>query len=301
VGPKSSPSILLGDEDEALRKHLLNFAQKSGWHCDVVVGGTSLLEASQKRSYDIVVTDLLLPGIDGVSLLEQIRASKPSPAVIILTATPSADQAIELLKRGALDYIRKPIDLRDLQTSISRLIYGVRQENWNRALYRFVEEERTNYVLSSKDLEHMTMPLLIVERLHECARIDITTKLKLSLAFQEALANAHEHGNLELPSIWKDEFDEEGRDRFTSMKIKRLDQPEYGNRRIVVTTELVGDELTIAVTNEGKGFLPDSKDKEIHEIRPSDCHGRGMAIITGSVERVWYSDEGRVITMKQKL
>ena len=125
--------------------------------------------------------------------------------------------------------------------------------------------------------------------------IDSKKKLWIELAFQEALANSLEHGNLELESKWREVIDETGIDRFSKLKAERLKVSPYCDRLIKVRMEFAPGRLQIQITDQGPGFDPKST-----PTLPEDqllSSGRGRALIESTMTEVRYEDGGRTIVM----
>lgn len=153
------------------------------------------------------------------------------------------------------------------------------------------------YEIPSVELASRGFPLDILKQLHAAGRIDQTTMLRVDLAFQEALANSLEHGNLELISTWKDNLDSQGADLFSVEKKKRLADPQYGSRKIKIFIECTECEIQISITDEGNGF-------EVEKVIGSqnlEPYGRGLAMIRANMDSVSFADRGRVIKMTKRL
>ncbi len=101
--------ILIVEDEESLGASLRRVLIRDGYEVDVVYTGESALEIFSSYSYDIVLTDIILPGMDGIELLRKIKEQKPDQIVIIMTAFASLETSIEALRAGAYDYIIKPL------------------------------------------------------------------------------------------------------------------------------------------------------------------------------------------------
>lgn len=113
--------ILLAEDDEIMRVSVSDKLQKHGWLVDEAEDGLKALSLSEKNDYNLIISDIRMPGLDGVSLLQHVRNQNPETDVIIMTAYGSVDDAIECLRTGASDYILKPFDMDDLIIRVSRL------------------------------------------------------------------------------------------------------------------------------------------------------------------------------------
>lgn len=122
--------------------------------------------------------------------------------------------------------------------------------------------------------------------------------LKLELVFQEAIANAFEHGNLELKSEWRESIDKDGIDQFSRMKLQRLRDRRYSKREIFASLSFANGELAIAVEDQGPGFNVEDKMKPDADgvVR---CHGRGLALMNLVMDSVCFSNGGRRLCLKK--
>src|SRR5579863_5470921 len=112
--------VLVIDDDASLRFTLEAVLSDAGLVVETCDGGTSGLAAFDARGADVVLTDLAMPDMDGMQVLERLRASDPSVPVLMLTAHGSERIAVAAMKAGAFDYIPKPFDPDELVLAVSR-------------------------------------------------------------------------------------------------------------------------------------------------------------------------------------
>ncbi len=115
------PRILLAEDDEIMRISIYDRLKKYGWQVDEAKDGLEAMAFFEKNHYHLIVSDIRMPGLDGLSLLAKIRKQGPETDIIIMTAYGSVDDAINCLRQGATDYILKPFDLDDLIIRVTRL------------------------------------------------------------------------------------------------------------------------------------------------------------------------------------
>ena len=112
--------ILIVDDDEGTRRRLGTVLAKEGLNPLSAADGAQALDIIERERPEIILTDLRMPNIDGMELLHSVKSSAPLTQVILMTAHGDDDLAIHALRGGALDYLRKPIDLDQLLISIGR-------------------------------------------------------------------------------------------------------------------------------------------------------------------------------------
>ena len=113
-------SILVVDDDESLRRITQLQLEEAGYAASTAAGGEQALRLLEEDAPALVITDLKMPGISGLDLLQRIRAQYPQTAVVLVTAFGTVQTAVAAMKAGAYDYITKPIDYDELLLVVSR-------------------------------------------------------------------------------------------------------------------------------------------------------------------------------------
>jgi len=117
----SKMPILIVDDEKNQREMLEGFLLKQGYGAKAVEDGQKALEYFRVGSFDLVLTDYRMPGMDGVQLLREIKRLNPEGVVVIMTAYGTVSTAVAAMKEGAYDYLTKPIDLDELLILIQRV------------------------------------------------------------------------------------------------------------------------------------------------------------------------------------
>lgn len=105
-----SSRILVVDDEEGLRAFMAEVIEDLGHEVDRAADGHAAVELVEARAYALVLSDLKMPGLDGMALVRKLRAEQPETEVIVLTAHGSVDSAVEAMKLGVFDYLQKPLD-----------------------------------------------------------------------------------------------------------------------------------------------------------------------------------------------
>jgi two-component system, NtrC family, response regulator AtoC len=113
------PRVLIVDDEPGVRESL-RLILKDRAQLTLVGSGEAALEAVTMHVFDVVLLDILMPGLDGLDVLERIRAVSPVPQVIMLTATKTVKTAVRAMKLGAFDYVTKPFDIDELIVLVER-------------------------------------------------------------------------------------------------------------------------------------------------------------------------------------
>src|SRR5262249_53585023 len=115
-----------------------------GHEVEGVEDGLHALERLGERTYDLVVTDLKMPGLDGIELLRAVKEKAPATAVILMTAHGTVDTAVEAMRLGALDYVEKPFPLGAMEAKVEKALERRRLENENAYLKEEIEKKVTH-------------------------------------------------------------------------------------------------------------------------------------------------------------
>ena len=115
-------SILIIDDEVLTLNNLKRALTKEGYEVLVADSGETGIEIFRKNRPNIVLADLMLPGIDGIEVLKQIKGMDATTSVIMITAYEIIEKAIEAMKLGAYDYLMKPFKITELKASIARAL-----------------------------------------------------------------------------------------------------------------------------------------------------------------------------------
>ncbi len=114
--------ILVVEDDPAILKGLCDVLVFNGYAADGVADGTQGCDAALSGQFDLVLLDVMLPGMDGFSICREIRSHRPAQPVIILTAKGSEDDVVTGFTAGADDYVSKPFSLRELMVRVEAVL-----------------------------------------------------------------------------------------------------------------------------------------------------------------------------------
>jgi two-component system, NtrC family, response regulator len=139
-GAMKRAKILLVDDDRNFLKVLTHSVRLLGFDTVPVSSGREALDRLKREDFDLVVTDLRMPGMDGLELISKTRECDPDLPVIVLTAYGAIDTAVEAVKRGAFDFVTKPFEKEEMRHVISNALKMADLVEENRRLSRFVQK-----------------------------------------------------------------------------------------------------------------------------------------------------------------
>jgi putative nucleotidyltransferase with HDIG domain len=143
------PKILIADDEALIREILTRKLGESGYETHTAENGFEALEKMRAGNFDLLLSDVMMPGMDGLALLRKVRVQYPDTAVVMITALSGVDSAIEALKVGAYDYIIKPFNLEEIALSVRNAVEKRRLILENREYQKSLEqkvEEQTHEI-----------------------------------------------------------------------------------------------------------------------------------------------------------
>jgi DNA-binding NtrC family response regulator len=136
----SKGQILVVDDEGAQREILRTILTSEGYRVETAASAAEALQQAEGTRFDLVLTDLRMPGVDGLSLVGQLTREDPPMLVILMTAFGSRDSAEQALKQGAFDYLTKPLERDELLLTVGRAFERMRLIHENRLLRQQLEE-----------------------------------------------------------------------------------------------------------------------------------------------------------------
>lgn len=112
--------ILVVDDDKDMRDNIVEILAADGFEMTAAENGEEALELAKGTSFDLVLLDLLMPGISGMEVLPLLKRECPATQVIMVTAFSTIDNAVEAMRKGADDYITKPFKINELRMTVKK-------------------------------------------------------------------------------------------------------------------------------------------------------------------------------------
>lgn len=291
-GSSSPGTILVVDDSPIDRRLASRLLEQAGFATRTAENGNQALATLANEPTDLVVTDLVMPEMDGLTLVEALRARYPTIPVILMTAHGSDDIGVRALQRGAASFVPK----RELARSLGETVRSVLSIVSIRAAAASSPPGTSTTVQWELGNDVAEIPALVARverRLASAAILDRTAMIQLSVALREAIVNAMLHGNLELSSTQK----ESDPDAYDALAEERRIASPYRERRVKVSmTETVND-VTCVVSDEGSGFDLGLRPDPTDPANLERTSGRGLFLIATFMSEVTHSDGGRTITM----
>jgi DNA-binding NtrC family response regulator len=166
----SNGTVLVVDDERTLARVVKVFLTEAGYETEVAGDAESALEMLERLKPDVVFTDVRLPGMSGIELLQKVRAFDPTISVVVMTAFGSIEGAVEAVKLGAFDYIKKPVDLDELKLLADR----ARENSRLRQELSYYRKQAAREVSLSGILGQSPAMRAVLDRARQIAALDET-------------------------------------------------------------------------------------------------------------------------------
>src|SRR6516225_4480022 len=284
-------------DDNPMDRHLAGgLVEKAGLTVQYAGNGNEALEVIGHGGIDIVLTDLLMPEMDGLELVKEIRERNRLIPVILMTAFGSEEIAIEALKKGAASYVPKRNLAHDLAETLEQVLSLVKIGRDQQRLLECLTQTESHFLL---DNDPTLIPPLIGHLQENLARMNLCDeigRIRVSVALQEALVNAIHHDNLEVRSNLREQDE---KNYYSLIENRRKEKP-YRMRRVHVVAKESPAEAAYVVRDEGPGFDPQTLPDPTDPCNLERCSGRGLLLIRTFMDEVYHNESGNQITLVKR-
>jgi CheY-like chemotaxis protein/anti-sigma regulatory factor (Ser/Thr protein kinase) len=297
-GGQATPYTVLVVDDSAMDRHLAGaIVQKlPGWQATFAENGAEALASLERQTPHVVLTDMLMPEMDGLQLVQAIRGRYPLLPVILMTAHGSEDIAIQALQKGAASYVPKKSLARDLAETLEQVLAVSQTKLQEQRILERLEVCESRFVLEN---DTGLIPPLVGHLEADLSRLGLCEPgglVLVGVALHEALTNAILHGNLELSSALRESDEKE----YYRLAVSRRSEPPYADRRVHVTASFTREETSFCIRDEGFGFDPALLPDPTDPANLGKVSGRGLLLIQTFMDRVEHNEIGNKITMYKR-
>ncbi len=246
---------------------------------------------------DLIVTDLRMPEMDGLGLVEKVTESGMGVPVILMTSYGNEEIALQALNSGAASYVPKAVLAKHLiKTAENVIALSQGKKNRQRVLQALTNVE-SRFQLDN-DVTYIS-PLIgyLQEQMSLMRLFDESQLIRVGVALHEALTNAIHHGNLELDSEWRQNDEAE----YYRIAEERRAQKPYSDRRVRMVASLSDQEARFVIDDEGPGFAVMELRDPTDEINMDRMGGRGLLLIRSFMDEVEHNAKGNSVTLVKKV
>lgn len=244
----------------------------------------------------IVVTDLVMPGINGLDLVARIASDHAGLPVVLMTGKGSEEIAVQALKAGASSYVPKSALHQHLLETVQDLLDVVNQSRSHQRLMESLKSGRFQFTLGN-DADMIPSLINYVQSV-VCSMglCDDADAIRVCIALEEAMRNAIFHGNLELTS----EQREGDTEQYQRLIEDRTSRTPYRNRQLSITVEVSPTRGTFTIRDQGPGFDPRKLPDPTDPANLERVSGRGLLLMRTFMDDVQFNDTGNQVTMTKR-
>jgi len=259
--------------------------------------GREALDQIRRARPDAVVTDMLMPELDGLELVHEVKSSWQTLPVVLMTGHGNEETAVDALNAGAASYVPKKNLSRDLEETVRNLLAVASDHEAEQELLESLRHVELHFRIGN-DLKGLR-PLInhIQSHLRQMEVCDDSEVLRISTALQEALMNAIEHGNLDMDSSLR----QNGGTAYAELGLSRRQEEPYTSRQVHVTASINRERITLVVRDEGNGFDPHGLPDPTDPANLQKVSGRGLLLIRTFMDDVSFNTMANQITMVKLL
>ena len=294
-------TILIADDEQIIRNVLKRkLEQSTSYQVLTADDGVPALEIFKSQPVDLVISDLIMSQMNGIELLRNLKAHDPRVPVIIITGYGTLDDAIEAIKLGAEDFIKKPFDINEVIVTIDKTFRKLDEEADQRAIIKHIASEDVVLELPT-DFDFLNKVINYVFS-HLKARWQVGSENlhDVKVCLYEALYNAFEHGSLGISEDEKSRYLEIGQQAYRDFLAQRVLDPHYRGRIITVRVSIDMERLKVSIKDQGNGFdAPQRASNFFDSEELFKSSGRGLLLITSLMDEVSFNDSGNEISMSK--
>ncbi len=297
------PIILVVDDTEVDRQLIGGLIRKDiEWIVEYAENGQAALDLMEHTSPDVVVTDLVMPEMDGIELVRRAKKSYPQIPVILATGQGSEEDAVRALKAGAASYVPKSALADSLMDTIDQVLHLANEDEPQDRLMHCLTHTRYQFKMPNDPALIQPLIIVVTSLMQQLGMGDEAIRRHVAVALEEALLNGMLHGNLELLPFQVQQARHELHENGSSDVVAtRMQESPYKDRHIVFGADVKPQKVQFIVRDHGKGFdtskLPT---REALDQLSSAEGGRGLMLIGNFMDEVGFNESGTEIQMALK-
>ena len=285
--------VLIADDEPGIRSLIADYLDMLGFEPLGARDGEQALSLFREYHPQVVLTDVMMPGLDGISLLRAIKEESPETAVVVMTGFGSDDMAIQVLRAGAANYLRKPLQLSEVGRIIRKCLKWFLSEDQQVEPEEIAENERISFLI---DNDPAAVPNAVRLLWRRCEMlVGAENAMPFRCGLEEIMLNAIEHGNLGIQFLEKASALE--KDEFDQLISERRQDPRYSPRKIHVEMSRKNDVLRFRIRDEGAGFDWQEWFGDPKEEHLPLANGRGIFLARIHFHEIVYNEKGNEVTL----
>lgn len=288
--------VLIAEDDPFSRQYFDTIVDVEGYERQTAKDGQEAIELFKAFDPDLVISDIQMPVVDGLELLEEIRRQKSDAIVIMATAFNSEDYAIKALQLGANNYLKKPIQSEDLKRTLRKYYSIFKSRRIQRDVISSIVK-RSFTVRFQSDIE--LIPMIVDQLMREVEGIfEDNERVGIELGLSELITNSIEHGNLEISYQQKSAALDSN--NLSELYTDRQSDPRFSSRQVHIEFEMDTECCQWTIIDEGNGFDWETVKNPLVEEGLLGLHGRGIFISRFQFDDLHYLGNGNTVVIRKK-
>lgn len=294
-------TVLVVDDSAVDRQVVTGLLERPGrWTISYAENGAEAMDRMKQSPPDIVVTDLLMPEMDGLELVTAARLFHPQVPVVLVTAHGSEALAMEALERGAASYVPKAQLAECLVSTVERVLALSRADRSHQRLIECLNQSELSFCLDNDPQLVDALVDLAQGLILGMGLCDAASRVRVGMALEQALLNALFRGNLEIGSEDRLELREDLKEKDLRLIEERRSKMPYRDRRIHMRLRVTPDEARFVIRDDGRGFdtkrIPQPDDPSVLETDG----GRGLVLMRTFMDEVTFNAAGNEVCMVKR-
>jgi CheY-like chemotaxis protein len=294
--------ILIAEDSTTQAQEIALLLQKAGHTVEICPDGRQALHAVRRAPPDAVLTDLHMPEMNGLELVEAVREEFPQVPVVLMTAYGSEDTVVEALHRGAASYVPKRILHEDLLPTLEGVLALASAGSDQRRVAQCIEASEARFRLRNDPALAVPVVSHVQETMAMLQTGDETERLRLGVALEEAIRQAMVRGNLELSADDLSEaysLEDGGRGYWELLESRRSQAP-FDARTVEVEVSISRQGVDCLVRDEGP-----HADRRLapERLEPADyvsADRRGLVLMHSFLDDVQFNDRGNEVRLVKR-
>jgi len=286
--------VLVVEDDYSSRELLRICIEKEGYQCQTANDGVDGFNLFKKFNPDLIISDVRMPHMNGIELLESIRKISKDVIIVFITGHGNEELALQALQLGANNYLKKPVDITEIKTITNRYYDVIKSKALQSNIVDLIRHREMEIEIDSD----MNLVQSLANYLSEKTGnfFDSKEKMRIELGLNELLINAIEHGN------WEISYDEKNQalldDRIGALYKAKREHPDNIQKKVLVKYKQSEKFCEWIITDSGKGFdwklIPNPSNAQLTRI-----NGRGILLSKLQFDEFEYMGKGNIVRIKK--
>lgn len=287
--------VLIVEDDFISKEYLKEIVLAQGYESRTAENGRMGLELYKSFKPDIILSDIQMPIMNGLEMLEEIRRERSDAIVVMLTAFGSEEYAVQSFLKGANNYLKKPVFHKDILLLLKRYENELNSRAKNEGMPGIVIRRECTIKFKSR-IEYI--PKIVSQLIEETGnKFSDTAITEIEIGLNELIMNAIEHGNLEITQTEKSKALEEG--LLPVLYAQKQSDPRLEERLVTVDFKTNQTFAEWIIIDQGAGFNWTSVPNPTLGNHIHDLNGRGIFISKFQFDEMEYIGKGNIVRLRK--